>query len=165
MYRSSVKYYSTCVILGAIEDHKDIGVSSRVLFVTSLYPNCVCCRHGCNENKPHYYYFFNMQLFISSKVSLNPQHCVSLLSQRSYNIALTFLFQAESGFRVFLIIISFPHKSLVHRNQLPGKLPIILINSQPAFTGEKVPKNNKGLERDTANTVCLFSLFSSCRKI
>ena len=42
----------TCVILGAVQDDKDISISSCILFVTSFYPHCVCCWHGCNYKKP-----------------------------------------------------------------------------------------------------------------
>ena len=55
-------------------------------------------------------------------------------------VALTFLFQTECGFRVFLIIIALPHEGLIHRNELPGELSIILIGSQPTLTRKKVPK-------------------------
>lgn len=60
-------------------------------------------------------------------------------SQSSCNIAVTFLLQAKSGFRVFVFVVALPHKGLVHRHQLTSQLPVILINSQPALTGEEVP--------------------------
>lgn len=70
------------------------------------------------------------------------KHSFFSLSQGSHKVALTFLLQTKCGLRVFLIVVPFPHKGLVHRNQLPGKLSIILINSQPAFAREKVPKTH-----------------------
>lgn len=79
-----------------------------------------------------------------SKVT-SPQRFVCI-PQGSQRVPLTLLFQTESGFRVLvvivIIIILIPllHKGLIHRNELPGELSVILVDGQPAFTREKVPE-------------------------
>lgn len=50
---AAVTSKTTCVILGAIQDHKDVSVCSSVLLVTSFYPHCVCRWHGCRKKLPH----------------------------------------------------------------------------------------------------------------
>lgn len=53
--------------------------------------------------------------------------------------ALTLLFQTEHRFRVIFIFIALLHEGFIHRDQLPGKLSIVLINGKPALTWKEVP--------------------------
>ena len=74
----------------------------------------------------------------------------------------TFLLQAEGGGCPLLILI-LPHEGLVHRHQLPRYLPIVLIHSEPAVTGEVVPADTRNLSDQNSNseaTCC--DILTSC---
>lgn len=133
---AAVTSKATCVILGAIQDHKDVSVCSSVLLVTSFYPHCVCCWHGCRKKLPHLIIFLR-----KTQKTLDIWHRSDTSFFVRSNVALTFLFQTKSSFRViFVIIISLLHERLIHRNKLSGKLSVILIDSQPPFARKEVPK-------------------------
>ena len=58
------------------------------------------------------------------------------------NLFKTFLLKTQRGAGLLVVILALPHEGLVHGDKLPGHLPVVLIDRQPALTREVVPGIN-----------------------
>lgn len=153
----------TCVIVFSKQNNKDVGVSPGALFFPCFYFDGVRGGHGCKADLVSQHFcltlinaspplalvytclfrhrldkYLNRLLFYHRIHEPVPLLKYKPAFEGCVKGFVTFLLQPQSG-SCPLIVLVLPHEGLVHRDQLPGYLPVIFIHGQPASTREIVP--------------------------